>query len=80
MLIQKRKRRYEGFLGIEFTGFGNWLECEEEMNKEEKLQRWLLVCSLDYFIRGVATQEEVTGKMLGHLYRAARWGGLELYT
>lgn len=42
----KRKRRFEGCLGIQFTEFGDWMECEEEMNKEEKPQRQLLVFSL----------------------------------
>lgn len=39
VIIQKRKRRFEGCLGIEFIEFGDWMECGEEMNKEKKLQR-----------------------------------------
>ena len=33
VIIQKRKRKFEGCLRIEFTKISDWMECEEEMNK-----------------------------------------------
>lgn len=82
IIWEKRKRRFEVFLGIDCTEFGDWIDYKEEMNKKEKDLRddCCFFILANCFIKAVAIQkEQVTGKIMGDLYRTPRWGGLEMY-
>lgn len=59
---------------IEFTEFGDWMECKEIKKRISKIiasfLSWLTVLE-----RVAIWEEQITGKIMGYLYRTRRWDG-----